>query len=211
MLHLYLADSIAVRKGSSISHLLKSLSPSMHPRALRYKREADAYDFILGRLLLQEGLKELQVSETIEDLRFEESGKPYLESVHFNISHTSGKVICAISEKGRIGIDIEKEKAVELESFESWFTPSEWKDIYTAPIPLQRFYQYWTRKESIIKALGLTLSHLNQIALDVRQDMFEAEGKRWHLHEMELGNGYAGAICSEVAIALPLQMKYVDF
>lgn len=209
--YVYVTDSAAVRTQYAIPQLLNRLPQSMHQRALRYRREEDAYNFILGRLLLQEGLADLQIAETIADLQFEQSGKPFLASVGFNLSHSANKVVCAISKKGHIGIDIEKKKAVELTPFESWFTVAEWKAIHASAVPLDRFYGYWTRKESIIKALGLTLSHLNQIALDLNQDIFEDKGTQWYIQDVNVGAGFVGAICTDVRPALPIEVKHLDF
>ncbi|MEL6699544.1 MAG: hypothetical protein AAFP89_25115, partial [Bacteroidota bacterium] len=68
----------------------------------------------------------------------------------------------------------------------------------------------WTRKESMIKALGLKLSFLNQMNLDVNLDMFEAEGKPWYLKELVLGEGYWGAICTEVGVDASICVKDID-
>ena len=199
------------RTEKSLHQLLEGLPDSIHQRALRYRREEDAHHFVLGRLLLREGLIELEVDDTIDNIQYEKSGKPFLESVFFNISHSSDRVVCAISDKGRIGIDIEKEQEVELDLFESWFTPVEWKAIKESRFPLRQFYRYWTKKESIIKALGLTLSALNQIELDLQRDVFEANGQLWYVTELTLGADYIGAICSEVQWEVPIPMKYKSF
>ena len=208
---LYIAHPVAMNTRKTVRQLLEGLPNSMHQRAMRYKREKDAYNFILGRLLLQEGLRDLKIPDTIENISFEKNGKPFLESTFFNISHTSDMVACIISKKGRIGIDIEKEEEVELENFESWFTAAEWKIIHSAPSPLRQFYWYWTRKESIIKALGLKLSYLNQIELDVNQEEFEENGKNWYLKELDLGTHIAASICSEFKLLFPINLKYISF
>ena len=120
-------------------------------------------------------------------------------------------VVCAISQKGRIGIDIEKEEEVEFKNFESWFTPTEWNKILSSSFPLQQFYWYWTRKESIIKALGLKLSYLNQIELDVKQEEFEENGKKWYMKDLNLGTHIAGSICTEFKLSFPIYLKYISF
>jgi len=205
-----MSNSDVLDIGKTIHELLEKLPSSLHQRALRFRREEDAYNFVLGRLLLQQGLQELKLRDTIEDIQFETSGKPYLDSVAFNISHTAGKVVCAISEHGKVGVDIEKEIQAELTYFEPWFTPQEWQNIHEASIPLHRFYRYWTRKESIIKALGLTLSDLHQIELDINQDVFEEKEKAWYLQDLNVGAGYVGAICSEESLEVPVLVREVE-
>ncbi|MEM6348371.1 MAG: 4'-phosphopantetheinyl transferase superfamily protein [Bacteroidota bacterium] len=183
----------------------------MHQRALRYRRVRDAYNYVYGRLLLQEGLKALKLSQNIDQIQFEDSGKPFLDSVYFNISHSADLVVCAVSTKGSIGIDIEKEAEVELENFVSWFTLTEWKTIMESTLPRRQFYRYWTRKESIIKALGLKLSDLNQIDFDIEQPRFEKNGQGWFLNELSLDDDYTGAICSEFKLEPPIHLEYFDF
>lgn len=211
MIHIYHSNSRELKAKKSLEELLVDLPKSLHRRALRYKREEDAYDFLLGRLLLKKGLENLKLSNTLEDIKFQKNGKPYLESVFFNISHSENQVVCAISTEGSIGIDVEIERKVELESFKAWFTVKEWSDINNTDDPLKKFYWYWTRKESIIKALGLKLSYLNQIEIDINQEHFEENGKQWYLKDIELGSGSITAICSEVKEDIILNVNTVLF
>ena len=78
------------------------------------------------------------------------------------------------------------------------FTKKEWTNITTHSFPLKKFYWYWVRKESIIKALGVNLSYLNQIELESGKDFFIENGKRWFLKDLNFGNNCFFAICSEV-------------
>ncbi len=200
MIYIYQVNSDQIRAEKSLEEVLLDLPKSMYERALRYRREEDAFNFVLGRLLLKKGLEELGLGEQLEKIQFQKDGKPYLDAVYFNISHSDNLVVCALSKDGRIGIDVEKEKELELENFKSWFTNKEWNDINNSPDPLKRFYGYWTRKESIIKALGVNLSYLHEIELDAQQDFFLSEGKHWYLEGADFGLNFFGAVCSEVEI-----------
>lgn len=198
--NIYQADSSLWAKEHSLNDLLTRLPSSIHPRALRYQFEQDAYNFVIGRLLLEQGLKDLGISIGIDSLQFEDGGKPFLEGVHFNISHSDNLVVCALSLEGRLGIDVEKTKSITLASFKSFFTPREWTDINQAADPLHQFYTYWTRKESIIKALGVNLHHLHQIAIDPLEDTFTVNGDSWYLRDLDLGEGCFGVLCTEKEI-----------
>lgn len=202
MIYIYQVDSASIRAKKPLEALLLNLPKSMHDRALRYKREVDAYNFVLGRMLLKKGLLELGQVSKIDQIRFQEDGKPYLDSVHFNISHSDDLVVCAISEKSRIGIDVEKRKEIILQNFRPWFSNKEWEDINAGKNKKEKFYWYWTRKESVIKALGVNLSYLHKIELDTNQDFFIEGGKRWYLKKVDFGLEYTGAICSEEEIVL---------
>ena len=197
---IYQADSKQYQAKDSLEKLLEKLPLIMHKRALRFKFKEDAYNFVVGRLLLKKGLEELDMLDQFEHIAYQKSGKPYLEDVFFNISHSGDLVVCVLSTKGVVGIDIEKAREVKLDDFDSWFTQKEWAEINNAAVPLHKFYWYWTRKESIIKALGVTLSYLHKIEVDATKDHFHENGKKWYLKDLDFGKGYFGALCSEVEI-----------
>lgn len=201
MLTIYQADTKRFQAEKSLEKLLEELPLNMHKKAIRYKFKEDAYNFIVGRLLLKKGLEELGMVDQLQHIAYRNSGKPYLKDVFFNISHSGNLVVCALSTKGVVGIDIEKTKEVKLGDFDSWFSKKEWTEINKASSPLQKFYWYWTRKESVIKALGVTLSYLHKIEVDATKDHFIENGKKWYLKDLDFGSGYHGALCSEVEIA----------
>ena len=211
MIKIYKADSDKVSQKNDLKNLLKDLPKIMHERAFRYRFEKDAYNFVLGRLLLKKGLEELGMGNQLEHITYQDNGKPFLKNVFFNISHSENLVVCVLSTKGEIGIDVEKEKPVNLENFKPWFTIKERTDIKNAPFPIRKFYWYWTRKESIIKALGVNLSYLHQIELDPAQDFFMDKGKKWYLKDLDFGSNFFGALCSEINGSIKLRYHHVDF
>jgi 4'-phosphopantetheinyl transferase len=104
----------------------------------------------------------------IDIIQEDDNSKPFLrkknstESLHFNISHCSDMVTVAFSNKSPLGIDIEKVRSnadIELIA-KSYFTVKEQKIIFTNPNPGNVFFEYWTRKESIIKLMGGMLLQL---------------------------------------------------
>jgi len=180
--------------------LIFDFPESMQKRALRYKFETDAADYIAGKLLLKKALEELGSNETLADVQYEQNGKPYLQSVNFNISHSSNRILLAFSQEGKLGVDIERTKPVVLENFRSFFTKKEWSDILNDENSVHRFFWYWTRKESIIKALGVNLAYLHQVEVQPTKDYFIDKGKKWFMEDLKLGEGFIGAICTETRI-----------
>ena len=204
MLKIYYADSKLVAEKKDLTLLLQGLPKSMHDKALRYRRDRDAFNFVLGKLMLKKGLEEMGLDNDLEKIQFNKNGKPFLGNVFFNITHSENLVVCAITQDGEIGIDVEKEKEIELSNFENSFTAKEWRKIKEHPFSLKKFYWYWVRKESIIKALGVNLSFLNQIELDAENDFFlfsknknKEKNQKWFLKNLDFGNEYFFAICSE--------------
>ena len=93
-----------------------------------------------------------------------EHGKPALAGgeVEFNVSHSAGHVAVAISDGGAVGVDIESMNRASdlLHLAERFFSPREAEAVRMASEQErpQRFFAYWTAKESVIKAAGGGLS-----------------------------------------------------
>lgn len=187
-------------KQNRFDDLLKQLPVSLHEKALRYRTDQSAYCYVVGRLLLKHGLHHFDLDTDLEKIQFQENGKPLLPNIHFNISHSDHLVICGFGQEGQLGLDVEKIKPIDFTDFTSVFTEKEWKAIQESTDPLRSFYWFWTRKESIIKALGRNLNYLHQIELDVTLDHFEVEGRRWYLQQLDLGMEHIGAVCCEKEI-----------
>lgn len=183
-----------------MTELLPLIPKSMHARAERYQSQLSSYNYVVGRILLRQGLEALGRIDALNSLEFQENGKPMISGVNFNISHSGFKVICAFANEAELGIDIEKIEPKDFDNFNSMFSTKEWNSIRSAENPLQRFFWFWTRKESIIKALGWNLNYLHQIELDVTLDHFIVAGQKWYLKDLDFGKEYVGAICSKVEI-----------
>ena len=91
-----------------------------------------------------------------------EHGKPEIDQspipLRFNVSHTSSHVICAVTREWDIGIDIENidRKNNILDIADRFFSSIEVKQLFSMPKErqLDRFFDYWTLKESYMKARG---------------------------------------------------------
>ena len=128
------------------------------------------------------------------------NGKPLIDGIHFNISHSGHQVICGFSNEGQLGVDLEKISPIDFEDFTSVFSVQEWAAIKNANNPIRAFYWFWTRKESIIKALGHNLSYLHQIELDVSANHVVVDGKRYCLQNVDMEQGFLGTVCTEEEI-----------
>lgn len=197
MYRIYQTNSLFIQEKYSLVELIEKMPEAIQSRALRYKFEPDGYHFVIGRLLLKHGLREMGRGDQLAQITYLENDKPNLDHISFNISHSGNLVVCILAEQGQIGIDIEQHKQLELSDFEFFFTSNEWSDINKAPSPLQKFFWYWTRKESIIKALGVNLSYLHQIEIDASKDRFSQNGRLWYLQDLDFGEGYYGALCTD--------------
>ena len=191
------AQTDSLIKQDLLQQLLVQLPVSLHSRAFRYRSNLSKYNYVIGRLLLKQGLDFFGLNNDLEQIEIQQNGKPVLAGIHFNISHSHHHVICGFAKSGTLGLDMEKINPIDFEDFASVFSTREWNFIKNADDPIQAFHWFWTRKESIIKALGHNLSYLNQIDLDVLNDHFVLEGKRWFLQDVVIQEGYMSTVCSE--------------
>ena len=206
----YCTNTESMQRVEAVSQLLIQLPVTLQAVANRYKNDLSTYNYISGRLLVKQGLSTFGLDPDLEKIRFEQNGKPTIAGMYFNISHSAHRVICAFSQEGRLGVDIEKIKSIDFEDFTTMFSQEEWLTIQKAENPLRSFYWFWTRKESIIKAVGLNLSYLHQIELDVTSDHIDINGKKWFLRNIDIAPGYIASLCSEKEID-QLEMTEIDF
>lgn len=107
-----------------------------------------------------------------------EHGKPYVVEldVHFNISHSSNMVVCAVSDKP-VGIDIEQIRPIDLRVAKRVFNEDELQYLFGfSPTDkdftlsedtsiLTRFFEVWTAKEATVKCSGIGIADIKNVVL----------------------------------------------
>jgi 4'-phosphopantetheinyl transferase len=82
--------------------------------------------------------------------------------LRFNLSHSDGLIACLVARGVDVGVDVENtaRPVDHLAIGERFFSPAEFAALAALPSASRPagFYQYWTLKESYIKARGLGLS-----------------------------------------------------
>ena len=164
MIEIVYFDTKMLPIGTSLEFLIKDFSEKDRNRALRYRTLQDGINFAIGRLMLQSVLKSKGMSpELIHHLSYNNSGKPSLPNLFFNISHSDTYVVCAFSEEEEMGIDIELIRDMKIANFKSWFTINEWTVIQNSSSPSASLLNYWTAKESVLKVVGTDLAKAAEI------------------------------------------------
>lgn len=83
-------------------------------------------------------------------------------ALSFNLSHSGGFIACLISRRRLIGVDVEDvhRSAGTLAMSEVFLSPAETAALRATPERQRqmRFFEYWTLKESYMKARGMGLS-----------------------------------------------------
>jgi len=99
--------------------------------------------------------KILQLENPSYKIRYDESGKPSIDSdLNISISHSNNMAAIVFSDYNKIGIDIEKKENKILSIQDKFLNDSEkLKTKYQSDIDY--LTMIWTAKESIYKALGM--------------------------------------------------------
>src|SRR5689334_6968673 len=79
------------------------------------KKRTDTEKRLIGNLLLQRALSDAGQSPDLSNRKRSDQGKPFLDPpVSFSISHSGDYTVCALCTTNRVGIDIEKIRALQL-------------------------------------------------------------------------------------------------
>jgi 4'-phosphopantetheinyl transferase len=195
----------------------KLLSIDESTRMARLHRDNDRKNFLFCRSMLRILLASYLGNSPAElCFAYSAHGKPSLAtssgSLEFNLSHSNGNFLVAITLGRKVGVDIEfrNRDLNVLEIAQRFFSPAERQAIETFPDILRRdaFFACWTRKEAFVKARGEGLScpldsfdvsvmpDEETVSLATRPDNSEAD--RWTLQSLNCFPGYKAAVAVEI-------------
>ena len=161
-----------------------------------------------AELLLNRSLEQCTDVQTPVRYHRNEHGKPYLTDkpeIYVNWSHSGDYVICAVADR-EVGIDLQKMDREPKENLIRKALTKEEQEFYGSVPESERkrlFYQYWSVKESFLKALGTGFyTSLKTFQVDF------LEGKPQICHHINRKNylcrlllfqdtEYAAAVCME--------------
>lgn len=214
--HLWRASLTRDRRSQEMAWVV--LAEDEKQRARRYRAEPDREFFIARRGILRFLLgKYLAIPAAQVSLSYNPYGKPLLASgyagdrLHFSLSCSGGQALYAFTRLSRVGADLERVQSdpAVLELAQAYFAPNEVKslDLFTGEARRRAFFQCWTRKEALLKALGagLTISP-DQIEVSLGTGRpaqivavyGEAKPLRgFHLVDINAGDGFAAALALE--------------
>lgn len=167
--HVWLASaSILAGDPTLAANYHTLMTPEESARHRRFMFERNRNEFLLTRALARTVLSRY-ADVPPRDWRFAAGshGKPDISSpsvpwLRFNLSNTEGLVACAVARDLELGVDVENiERSGEtVDIADRFFAPLEVAELRSLPAHAQRdrFFDYWTLKESYIKARGLGLS-----------------------------------------------------
>jgi len=181
------------------------LSPDERERTATFRFARDRDRFVIARGLLRTLLGE-RLGEEPGRIRFAygERGKPRLADetgLRFNLSHSRGLVAIALCEGRELGIDVEVRRHVpHAEGIARRFLPpSVAGEIdWAGSQPLREFFQAWVRQEAYAKGCGAGLMGIGE------------RPEAWSLADLELADGYAGAVAVDGSVRLRVSSRPID-
>lgn len=198
-----------------VGALADLLSPDERERAARMLIPSHRDTFVLARGTLRR-LAGAYLDLPPGRLRFDYTalGRPVLpaadnpDGLEFSVSHSGGVVLLAFARGVAVGVDVERIRPrVDCDAIaERFFAPVERQSLASMGGSERRtaFFTCWTRKEAVLKAVGLGISRgLARVAVTcepgvqariVASDLGEISPDAWSLRDLDAGPGYIAAL-----------------
>jgi 4'-phosphopantetheinyl transferase len=185
-IHLWLAFLDEITDPQLLSEYQRLLSRDEVQKQQRFYFERDRNRYLVTRAMVRTVLSKY-ADVAPRDWRFAVNayGRPSIANARiatgmdFNVSYTDGLIVLGVTCGRALGVDVEnlRTRQVGMEIADWYFAPEEAAALRALPGEQQhrRFFEYWTLKESFIKARGTGLSTpLDQFA-------FRLDGAAAHL------------------------------
>jgi 4'-phosphopantetheinyl transferase len=164
------------------AYYLKLFPEKLQTEIKSFRFKKDRYNCLFGKLLVYSGyflLKGEKICFENEYLR-DQYNKPFVKEsdTKFNITHSGNMVMCAFNESD-IGVDLEIIKSIHVEDYKSCFSFPEMEEIRNNKV--QKFYELWTMKEAVSKAIGRGLGiPLEDLNMNQKKEVSYKESK-WNI------------------------------
>ncbi len=210
-IHLWCADVANLRHCSDA--FMRVLSPSEQASARRHVRDADRLLSVCSRGMLRTVLAAyLGARPPNLDFILGPHCKPALagdSGLSFNLSHSGELVLLAVSGRGaNVGVDVELRRDIQdwQRLAERHCHPVEVAELLSMdPHKGQHaFFDCWTRKEAVAKALGLGLTlplHSFCVGVASSSDVQLLEGpwlpeqdRPWLISQLDIASAYAASV-----------------
>ncbi len=164
-------------------------------RAARIRGDKNSREYTFARALLRILLSQyLNVNPSQLQFSYSKHGKPELadafggDLLQFNVSHSDGVGVYAVTRGRAVGIDIERvRRAFDYQEIErQFFKKNEPSDFQS--MSAHAFFRRWTRSEALAKGMG---KGLDQFSMAVE------EKKGWTVIDLDPIPGYVAAIAVE--------------
>jgi len=199
MVEVYITNFSKLPDPKDRKQLMASLNPERRLRIAKAANEKARRQCLASALLLQLVLKEKGLDAN--QVRTNRFGKPEIDGIYFNISHSGDMVVCAVSEKP-VGCDIERIREAPRKVSSRYFGEQE-------KLRLEKlqgfefdceFFRLWTMKESYVKMTGeglrVPLGAFEIAEADSISIIREGKKQACNIKEYEVP-GYRLTVCAE--------------
>ncbi|AUX24198.1 4'-phosphopantetheinyl transferase [Sorangium cellulosum] len=167
--HLWYVFSDAVRDEALLAAYHRLLSPDEAERQARFLFAENRHEYLLTRALVRSVLSRYaRVAPEAWSFVRNEYGRPQIAGppgappLRFNLSNTRGLIACLVAMDRDVGVDVEDtgRASSTVDIADRFFSPAEVRALHAQPEAARRarFFEYWTLKESYIKARGMGLA-----------------------------------------------------
>lgn len=206
----------------ALTQASSTLAPDERERASRFHLERDQRRFSAARGQLRVILSRYLGSEPATlAFAYGARGKPALAtptpetSLQFNLAHSAGLALVAVSRTGPVGVDVERIRQMPHadQLVARFFSTRENTSFQALPDDQKSvaFFNLWTRKEAWLKATGEGLAHeLRRVNVSFRPDeparLVGVDGDpsavaNWRLHHLAPEPGFTGALATTAQVA----------
>jgi 4'-phosphopantetheinyl transferase len=209
-------------EGQEVDHLL---SADEIKKAESFVFELDRRRYRIGHAFLKMILASYLALQPEEiSFRYNQYGKPMLESsgLFFNMSKSAGYAMYALTRNRNIGVDIEfiREIAQMDPIVRRLFSKPEYELFCTYPESAKKksFFDCWTRKEAVVKAIGAGLSfplHTFDVLTNqgeslrlIRLNSDSEKNRQWAIYDLGQDHEYAAAVAVEWPCSLPPRIHF---
>jgi 4'-phosphopantetheinyl transferase len=167
--HVWLVDPDTIDDPTLLARYAELLNAEESARRERFRFEKLRHDFLVARALVRATLSRYAAVQPANwQFAANSYGRPDIAEpsaytrLRFNLSHTRGLAACAVTWDRDLGVDVEsidRRNATE-QIAHRYFAPAEVAELSSFPHAEQghKFFDYWTLKESYIKARGMGLA-----------------------------------------------------
>jgi 4'-phosphopantetheinyl transferase len=216
-IHLWFAaDAIDGERAIGYRQLL---SADERKREQRFHFQKDRDRFSITRALVRAVLSRYEAVDA-RDWVFTANayGRPAIDVLRmgavdlcFNVSHTAGLIVLGVTRGRAVGVDVENlcARVNPIDTAKHVFSVVELVTLAGLPAEqqLDRFFEYWTFKESYIKARGMGVSiPLDKFSIRLERDglvdleiapELDDDASRWEFWQIRPSRTYVLALCAE--------------
>lgn len=213
-------------EAARLDELGQCLSAQERQRAKQFRFADKRHQFVITRARLKQCLA-LATGALASEIEFElgASGKPFLagkprsSGLQFNVSHTEGLALIAITRGQLVGIDIESlDRSIQHTRLaENYFSRKEQQAIAALPVEQvsRSFFACWTRKEAVLKAMGTGIAHgldsfdvstepeITHCRTELQSDAGPIEA--WCIESLPCGAGFMASLAYQKP---PVEIRY---